>query len=159
MSLSNGTADRLVAIFHGISISWPSTLVEQVISSASLSTSVWIYKWAFNIVFGTATWQVRIASHWSSITRTDAHSQWHSRLTASFSPDTGYRGPGFESREIIGWSRWWAYRTRTHFWRYRRGGFSSSRFFPILTATQRLPGDSYIHCAIAKCQQLANSNL
>ena len=52
-----------------------------------------------------------------------------SLLTESLSPDTGYRDPGFESREVIDWSRWWKCHTRILF-----GGTVTGDFSPVLFA-------------------------
>ena len=38
-------------------------------------------------------------------------------------------------------------------------GIFPRRFLPRVTATQRPPSDTYIHCEIAKCHKLANRNL
>ena len=43
--------------------------------------------------------------------------------------DIGYRDPGFEYREVFGWSRRWAYRTQIIFEGTVEGDFRQSFFW------------------------------
>ena len=72
----------------------------------------------------------------------------------SLSSDAGYRGPGFKSREVIGWSRWWTSCTRILLKVPSRGIFPCP-FLLGVTAIRRAPIVLYSQ----SCLSFSNANL